>query len=203
MNVILEDKRIEGERLEFSGKENIFFLGPNLIIERCELVLRVASRWFHIMPTRFIDCSIVVKQELKNSSWTCAALKGCRFKGRMSGCDFGPWQGYTQRWEYGSVEDCDFTEARLSNCRFHGCDMRTVRLPKWPCFTILDPIGRAQELNSIKWPRRFGRVVMEDIHTHPSSTVAMTLFAPTEAERYETTPEEIKSLIEKFDFIVY
>jgi hypothetical protein len=44
-----------------------------------------------------------------------AALKGCRFKGRMTGCVFGPWRSHKQDWEFGAVEDCDFTGARLSN----------------------------------------------------------------------------------------
>ncbi len=81
--------------------------------------------------------------------------------------------------------------------------MRTVRLPRWPCFTILDPIGRSRELNSVQWPRRFGRVAIEGLHKDPPSTVAITMFAPIMAERYETTEEELKAVLQKFDFIVY
>ncbi len=157
-NIIYEERELEGERLELADKQGNYYLGPDLTLRRCTLVLRVAARWLSIRPTRLIDCGVEVKQELKNFSWTCASLKGCRFKGRMTGNDFGPWRNNGKDWEFGSVEDCDFTEARLSNCRFHGCDMRTVRLPRWPCFTILDPIGRSRELNSVQWPRRFGRV---------------------------------------------
>jgi hypothetical protein len=105
--------------------------------------------------------------------------------------------------EHGGIEDCDFTEARLDGCRFHGGDPRTLRYPRWPCFTFLDPIGRSRELNSIKWPGRFGSIVVEDLHAHPPSTKALTFHAPSVAKQFETIPEELKAVIEKFDFIVF
>ncbi|HEX8825845.1 MAG TPA: pentapeptide repeat-containing protein [Archangium sp.] len=203
MNFHYEAREIEGQRLELADKDGIYFLGPSLTLRRCTVVLRVPARWLHILPSRFIDCTFEVKQELKNFPWVGAAMKGCRFKGRMSGCDFGPWRNYTEGWEQSSVEDCDFSEAQLSNCRFHGCDMRTLRLPRWPCFTILDPIGRSRELNSVQWPGRFGAVVVENLSTEPPSTVAMTFFAPLMAKRFGTTEEELKAAIERFDFIVH
>jgi hypothetical protein len=73
----------------------------------------------------------------------------------------------------------------------------------WPCFTFLDPIGRSRELNSVQWPGRFGPVVVEDLYDQPPSTKALTFFAPAEAERYDTTPEALRAVIEKFDCIVY
>lgn len=204
MNVIYEDREIEGERLELTdNKEGNYYLGPNLTLRRCTVVTRVSAGWLHIRPTRFIDCTIQVKQELKNHDWSKAFLKGCRFTGRLTGSDFGLRFPHDPGWENGGIEDCDFTEARLNYCRFHGCDMRTLRLPPWPCFTILDPIGRSPELNRVKWPERFGGVIVENLHTQPSTTVALTYHAPSVAERFGTTPEELKSVLEKFDFIVY
>ncbi|MFY0526114.1 pentapeptide repeat-containing protein [Archangium gephyra] len=203
MNIIYKDEEMEGQRLDLADRQGIYFLGPNLTLRRCTMVLRVPGRWLHILPTRFIDCAIEVKQELKNCAWACASLKGCRFTGRMANCDFGPWTDYTAGWENGAVEDCDFTEARLSNCRFHGCDMRSLRLPPWPCFTILDPIGRLRELNSVQWPDQFGRIIIKNFYKHPPSTVALTYHAPTVAKQYDTTEAELRAVVEKFDFIVY
>ncbi|AKJ07480.1 pentapeptide repeat protein [Archangium gephyra] len=202
MNIIYEDREMEGERLELAGKEEIYFLGPNLTLRRCTLVLRVPARWLHILPTRFIDCSIQVKQELKNHDWSRAFLKGCRFTGRLTGCDFGHRLPHWPGRENGGIEDCDFSEAQLQGCRFHGCDMRTLRLPSWPCFTLLDPIGKSQELNSLKWPGR-SHIIVVGLDTEPPSTVAVTYHAPTVAKRYGTTPEELKAVIEKLDFVVY
>jgi hypothetical protein len=45
------------------------------------------------MSARLIDCTIEVKREWVGAVWTEVSLKGCRFKGRFSGSDFGPWKG--------------------------------------------------------------------------------------------------------------
>jgi hypothetical protein len=204
--VFYENREIENERLELTDKGSLYFLGSNLTLKNCTLVLKVSARNLFINGVRFIDCVFEVKQELKNhQDWIRASLKGCRFKGRLSGCDFGNWPDYTsgEEWKRGAIEDCDFTEARLDGCRFMGCDPRTLRLPKWPCFTFLDPIGNSRVLNSGQWPGRFGSVVVEDLHTHPPSTAALTKYAPAVAKRLDTTPEALRAVIEQFDCIVY
>ncbi|OJT23704.1 hypothetical protein BO221_17120 [Archangium sp. Cb G35] len=205
-NVIIENQALENQRLELTDKNSIYFLGPNLTLRNCTVVLKVSARNLLITGVRFIDCTFDVKQELKNhQQWIGASLKGCRFKGRLSGCDFGHWPEYGTEPEYqlGSIEDCDFSEARLDGCRFMGCDPRTLRFPKWPCFTFLDPIGRASELRRGKWPDLFGRVVVDDLHNQPPSTVALTKYAPAVAKKLETTPEELRAVIEQFDCFVY
>jgi len=203
--VFYEDREIENERLELTDKGSLYFLGSNVTFRNCTLVLKVSGRnLLFDEGTRFINCTFEVKQELKNhQQWVFASLKGCRFKGRLSGCDFGHWPEYSERAGHGSIEDCDFSEARLDGCRFHGCDPATLRFPRWPCFTFLDPIGRSRELNSVQWPGRFGPVVVEDLSDQPPSTKALTYFAPGEAKRYDTTPEALRAVIERFDCIVY
>jgi uncharacterized protein YjbI with pentapeptide repeats len=204
--VFYENKEIENERLELTDKNSLYFLGSNLTLRNCTLVLKVSARNLFIDGVRFIDCTFEVKQELKNhQQWIGASLKGCRFKGRFSGCDFGHWPEYGSAPEYqlGSIEDCDFSEAQLDACRFMDCNPATLRFPKWPCFTILDPIRRAPELRGARWPGLFGSVVVNHLHTQPSRTVALTKHAPTVAKKLETTAEELKAVIETFDFIVY
>jgi len=205
-NVLFENTEIENERLELMDKEAHYFLGPNLTMKNCTLVLKVPAPRLFFDGARFINCTFEVKQELKNhQQWLAASLKGCRFKGRLSGCDFGHWPEYGKEPEYqmGAIEACDFTEARLDGCRIMGSDPATLRFPKWPCFTLLDPIRRARELNNVQWPGRFGSVVIEDLYDQPPSTKALTLFAPTEAQRYDANPEEFRAVIEGFDCIVY
>jgi hypothetical protein len=204
--VFYEDKHLENERLELTDKGTLYFLGRNLTLKNCTLVLKVAASNLFIRDVRFTDCTFEVKQELKNhQQWIRASLKGCRFKGRLSGCDFGHWPEYGKEPEYqrGSIEDCDFSEARLDGCRFMGCDPRSLRFPKWPCFTFLDPIGRAPELRRGKWPGMFGSVVVDELHGQPPSTVALTKYAPAVAKKLETTPEELRAVIEQFDCIVF
>ncbi|PTL79519.1 hypothetical protein [Vitiosangium sp. GDMCC 1.1324] len=202
--VFYEDREIKNERLELTDKGSLYFLGRNLTLRNCTLVLKVPARNLLIREVRFIDCTFEVKQELKNyQQWVFASLKGCRFKGRLYGCDFGRWPSYPGAWEHAAIEDCDFTEARLDGCRFHGCDPRTLKFPQWPCFTILDPIRSAPALRSVKWPGSFGDVTVENLHTEPPSTVAVTLFAPAMAKRHETTADALRAVIEKFDCILY
>ncbi|ATB41913.1 hypothetical protein CYFUS_007389 [Cystobacter fuscus] len=205
-NVVFKDREIENERLELTDKNANYILGPNLTLKNCTLVLKAASRRLSIDRAQFVDCAFEVKQELKNyQDWIGASLKGCRFKGRLTGCDFGHWPEYSSLpWcQLGSIEDCDFTEARLDGCRIMGCDPATLRFPKWPCFTILDPIGRARELNSVEWPGGFRPIIVEGQYRDPPRTMAVTFYAPSLARRRETTEEAFRAVIEQFDCIVY
>ncbi|WNG43510.1 hypothetical protein F0U60_04905 [Archangium minus] len=205
-NVLFENKEIENERLELMEKEAHYFLGPNLTMKNCTLVLKVSARRLFFDGARFINCTFEVKQELKNhQQWLAASLKGCRFKGRLSGCDFGHWPEYSSLpgYQHGSIEDCDFSEARLDGCRIIGCDPATLRFPKWPCFTLLDPIGRATELQSVKWPGASGDIIPDTLLKNPPTTKALTYYAPAAAKLLETTPEALRAVIEKFDCIVY
>lgn len=204
--VFFEDKEINNERLELTDKGSLYFLGSNLTLRNCTLVLKVAARNLFIDGVRFINCTFEVKQELKNhQQWVAASLLGCRFKGRLTGCDFGHWPEYGSEpgYQLGSIEDCDFTEARLDGCRIIGCDPASIRFPKWPCFTLLDPIGRAPELRSVKWPGAHGDIIPDTLLKNPPTTRALTYYAPATARLLETTPEEIRAVIEQFDCIVY
>jgi hypothetical protein len=204
-NVIIENKKIQNERFEVMDKDSLYFLGPDLTLSECLVVMKVPSRRIHILGARFLNCTFDVKQEVKNQQgWLRASLKGCRFKGRLSGCDFGHSPEYDRpEYQIGSIEDCDFTEARLHGCRFMGCDPSTLKLPRWPCFTFLEPIRHAPELRRVKWPGRFGGVIIDDLHTNPSATHALTFHAPSIAKQMETTEDELRTVIEKFDCFVY
>jgi len=202
--VFYQGQEIENERLELTDKGSLYFLGSGLTLRNCTVVVKVSGRNLFLTGSRFIDCTFEVKQELKNhQQWVKASLKGCRFKGRLTGCDFGHWPDYGTGWEHGAIEDCDFSEARLDGCRIMGCDPATMRFPKWPCFTILDPIGRARELNSLQWPGGFRPIIVEGQYREPPSTRAVTFYAPALAKRRETTEDAFRAVIEKFDCIVY
>ncbi|WP_434387291.1 hypothetical protein [Melittangium boletus] len=205
-NVIFKNQEIKNERLELTDKNSLYYLSTALTLRECTLVLKVPASRLIIKQARFIDCTFEVKQELKNyQSWTAASLKGCRFKGRLSGCDFGYWPEYASApwYQHGSIEDCDFTEARLDGCRFLGCDPATLRFPKWPCFTLLEPIARADELNRVEWPGGYRPIVVDGPYQDPPRTRAVTLYAPSIARRFKTTEDAFREVIERFDGIVY
>jgi len=196
------DREITGERIVLDSKTELYYLGHNLTLRGCTVVVRVSARSLVVAKVRFVDCAIDVKRELVNFSWTHASLVGCRFKGRMSGADFGYWRDGSP-WEHASISDCDLSGTRLDCCRFHRCDTRTLKFPRWPCFTILDPIENSWKLRSVEWPGIFGRIVIEDLHNDPVSTVAVTFHAPSIAKRNETTAEALRAVIEQFDCIIY
>lgn len=193
------DREIADERLVLDSKTELYYLGHNLTLRRCSLVLRVPARALVITRSRLIDCAIDVKQELKNFRWDSVFLKGCRFTGRMMGNDFGRWPDSPPG---GGIEDCDFSEALLDACRFLDCDISSLHLPRWPCFTILDPVRRSNELSAVQWPSDIG-LIARGFAKDPSSTVAVTYLAPALAKRRDTTPEAIRATLEKLDGVLY
>jgi hypothetical protein len=198
-NVIFENRVIEDEQLGLSDKDSLYFLGRDLTLRRCTLILRVPAARLHVNKTWFIECTIEAQRELMNFRWSQAHLQGCSFTGQFSGNDFGNWRDTSE----GSIQDCDFTRAQLDQCRFLGCDVRTIRFPSWPCFTIFDPARRWRELSALPWPGDIGPVVVEGFAEEPPTTVAVTYSAPDMAKRRGTTPEAIKAMLEKLDGVRY
>ncbi|QSQ22741.1 pentapeptide repeat-containing protein [Pyxidicoccus parkwayensis] len=195
----IENQDIENQRLEI-GADTVCFLGPNLTLRNCTLVLKIAARNLLLLQPRLIDCTIEVKRELKNFSWNHAHLKGCRFTGAMTGNDFGRWS-FDEDADRGSVENCDFTHARLDACRFVGCDLTRLKLPSWPCFTVLDPVGRKHELRTLQWPGTM-RITVESFTDNLPETLAVTYFAPALAKRDETTPEAIRAVLDTLPGVI-
>ena len=200
-NIHYEDREIVGERLELS-KGALYWLGPNLTLRNCTLVISVASRGLTLMSGQLIDCTLQAKSELKNKRWARMNFKGCRFKGRFTGNDFGFREDDLDKWRLGGIEDCDFSEARLDSCRFYNCNMQTIQLPRWPCFTLLDPVMRAAELARVEWPGLFGPVVIEGLAEQEQAVVALTYHAPSVAERLDTTAEELRAVLEGLECVV-
>lgn len=195
----IENRVLENERLEINAGD-IGFLGPNLTLQNCTLVLRVATRNLILIGPRLIDCTIEVKKELKNLRWCSAFLKGCRFSGAMTGSDFGRWP-YDENPERGGIEDCDFTAARLDACRFVDCDPKTLKFPSWPCFTILDPVRRVNELLSAPWPEAT-RIMVETLANSPPQTVAVTDSATLLAKRTGTTEQAIRAVLDTLPGVI-
>lgn len=194
-NIHFKDREIAGERLELT-KGPLYWLGPNLTLRDCTVIISAARRSLTLMSGQFINCTIQVKGEIKTLAWAPMKLTGCRFTGRFGGNDFGFREDLDERRKLGGIEDCDFSEASLNGCRFFNCDMSTIRLPRWPCFTIMDPRGHAAELVRREWPGQFG-ILVEGLAKNPEGTVAETWHAPTVAEKMDTTIEELRAALER------
>ncbi|MDY7226205.1 pentapeptide repeat-containing protein [Hyalangium rubrum] len=202
-NVIFEDKVIENERLELTAKDALYYLGPKLTLRHCTLVLQVPARRLLLAGPQLMDCTIEVKTELKNLPWYTASLRGCRFTGKLTGNDFGyyPNPALPDR-DMGRVEDCDFSRAQLHGCRFIGCDVSTLKFPRWPWFTLLHPYKRARELAALPWPGQLS-VAMSGFTDIPATTEALTRSATVLAKQFETTEEAIKATLALLDDVIY
>ncbi|WP_309897482.1 hypothetical protein [Archangium sp.] len=194
-NIHYENREIEGERLELTDKKAIYWLGPNVTLRRCTLVTNISARWLLLVSGSLIDCTIHAKSELKTLPWAPMSVKGCRFKGRFTGNDFGFRLDLFDREKAGGIEDCDFSEAQLEGCRFFNCDMTSIRLPRWPCFTFLDARRHAAELARRAWPGSFDSVI-RTVCDPPNGTVASAWHAPTIAKKSDTTVEQLRAALE-------
>ncbi|WP_434386784.1 hypothetical protein [Melittangium boletus] len=195
LNIHYANRVLEGEHLELTDKTAICWFGPNVTLRGCTLVTNISARWLHLVSGTLSDCSIQAKSELKTLSWAAMKVRGCRFKGRFSGNDFGFREDVDERWRAGGIEDCDFSEAVLNGCRFFNCDMRTIQLPRWPCFTFLDARRHATELARRAWPGSFDSVI-RTVCDPPTGTVASAWHAPTIAKKSGTTVDELRAVLE-------
>ena len=201
--VIIEDRTLEGERLELGDKNLRCYLGPNLVMRRCTLVLRMSSDLFHLNGPRFIDCDIEVKRQLKEVRWYSAYLKGCRFTGRLFSCDFGHVPNSKLLYEdMGGIEDCDFTAAHVHACRFVGCDTSTLKFPRWPYFTLLEPSRRHREFASMLWPREI-RAWFTGFELFHKTTAALTYSATILAKEAGVSEDRLRALVEGHSGIIY
>ena len=203
-NIIFENETMEGQRLELGDKNLRYYLGPNLVMRRCTVVLRVPSDLLHLVGVRFIDCAIEVKRQLKEVRWYAAHLKGCRVSGRLFSCDFGHFPGYSTLPfdSMGGIEDCDLTATHLHACRFIGCDASTLKFPRWPYFTILKPRERHREFASITWPREI-RSWFTCADMDPETTAAVTFSATALAKQADVSEDRIRALLEGHSDILY
>ena len=194
------DREIQDERLELNSKTELYYLGHHLTLRRCNLIIKVPERALVITRTQLIDCTVDVKRELKNFRWEGVILKGCRFTGTMTGNDFGRWP-YAEHPELGGIEDCDFTGARLDACSFSDCDTSTLKFPSWPCFTILEPSRRKDELLTVRWPGKM-HITMEACVDGPPETAAVTYSATAVARRTGTTEDAIRAVLDTLPGVI-
>jgi hypothetical protein len=48
--------------------------------------------------------------------------------------------------------DCDFTQTNLAGCALFEAELRTIRFPKWPNVTFLEPGQHKSELQALRFP---------------------------------------------------
>ena len=161
-----------GKRLSFDDSER-WVLGPGLTLAECDLLLKKRTiRTLQLMDVQLINSRISVTGGLEGFvDWSRCRISGCTFTGTFEGNSFGAWPE-----EYGpggDLSDCDFSGSSLRGCQFLGIDVGSLVFPKWPNFTILDPVPREKELLAAGWPGKLAFWV-EGAVLCPETTVAIS-----------------------------
>jgi len=72
----LQQQRLESTELVFTEKEHSF-LGPELVLQKCHIVLRTNAKALTLTACELIDCKIEAKKKLSNfQMWCGARIKG-------------------------------------------------------------------------------------------------------------------------------
>lgn len=201
-NRILEKQTIESEDIVLT-QERLNYLGPELRLIRCRLCIK-AMAWYVLIPgAEFVDCQIEAGRKLINfQQWCSADIWGCIFKGHYYGNDFGNRPEYFGSSVYrGSIRDCDFSNAILDACRFMHTDMSTIKLPNWPCFTILKPRQQAERIETFNWPGRL-RVWAKTTADELELASAVVDYAPSMAKKYGCAEVELHDALERFGGVI-
>jgi len=199
--------RRRGETFEVGGHKFVDFLSHGTVLEDCTLISRASSRGvvFHASVLR--RCLIHAKRRFTNFSWHDVILEECQFKGWFIGNDFGPRPDAYPDKPQGVASGCDFSHAQLHMCRFFRSEMTTQRLPKWPCFTVLEPERNAADWLSIAFPESFRRgeqeLVAEAVPDfRVEGVVARSQHAGEIAKKHGVTVDEIRALVSGRSYIV-
>ncbi|WP_018759775.1 hypothetical protein [Paenibacillus terrigena] len=150
---VLSSQTIELER------DQVSILGPKLELHNCTVISETDGQGMVFAGLRMHGGIFDQKQALRDFHFRGVHFLRVRFMGKYIGCDFGDWEDMDRS----SVSECDFSSARLQDCRLLNCDMKRIFIPKWPCFCLLDPAEARDFVISQQWPKKIGLIL--DIYT--------------------------------------
>ena len=188
--ISLRDRTVQGETVNIDQKD-VYFLGPNLTLRDCTVVIAIAGGNLILAASRFENCRIVAKKKLSRVTWHNVFFSGCSFTGVFQGCEFGHT---TDADPGGGLERCDFTGATLDTCGFHNVDVVDVTFPAWPGFTVIRPGAHAAAIQAAPWPGK-SRVVGEVLAECEPEITAVSYRASEVAKRYRVSEGAIRAAV--------
>jgi hypothetical protein len=192
----LQRQTISHRRIVLDNSEaNV--LGPDLVLEDCEIVSSCDWRSLTISGVTIRGGSFQTKVKITDRQWKRVRLQSVRFLGHYSGCDFGGWEGLEP---LGSVVDCDFAVANIDNCRFMNCDIDRLHLPRWPWFTVRNPRQHARDIVALSLPGRW-HLIQEVYADAPEQCSAIVGNATILAKRLGGSLHDIRSELEKLSAV--
>src|SRR4051812_25619481 len=195
-----------GEAFEVGGYQLVDFLSHGTVLEDCTVTIAGSARGVVFHGATLQRCTVRAERPFANLSWHDVVLDRCTFVGRFVGCDFGPRPDAYPDHPRGGVAGCDFGAARLHKCRVFRSGVGSLRLPRWPCFAVLEPERNAADWLSIPFPESFRRVEQPLIaEAAPEYRVAGMSAACQDAgeiaKRHAIPVEEIRRLLDGRPYI--
>ncbi|NRS50825.1 hypothetical protein [Brevibacillus sp. HB2.2] len=182
---MLSSQTIELER------DQVSILGPKLELHNCTVISETDGRGMVYAGLRMHGGIFDQKQALRDFHFQGVHFLRVRFMGKYIGCDFGDWEDMDRS----SVSECDFSSARLQDCRLLNCDMKGILIPKWPCFCLLNPAEARDFVISQQWPKKIGLTL--DIYTDSDrECVAIIGDASVLAKESGLSLSEIRALLQ-------
>jgi hypothetical protein len=187
----LRDKKISGEQLLLSNLE-VNFLGPDLVLENCDVHSDCQSKALTISGLKMTGGRFVQQDRaLTDFHFERAHFSSVKFSGKFTGCTFGDWESV----DVSSIQDCDFTDAGLEDSRFLNCEIESIRLPKWPAFTIVSPAEARDFVMSRPWPSKT-RIALDVYTDTDPECVAICGDAAQLAKSDDIPLDELRTLLE-------
>jgi hypothetical protein len=176
--------------------EFIWILGADAEFDHCEITCEVDDTQFIVSTSALCNCVFRAERCLSNVSWTSAKLKDTRFFGEFSGCDFGGRPDLGEKESFGLVERCDFSGATLDGCRFFNADVRSIKFPSWPCYTIVDREAAAADIGRSRLTERAQQYATISIGEPMEGEVALSLLASCEAKTLGCSEEALREFLQ-------
>jgi hypothetical protein len=188
----LSRRVVSNQHLILATKED-YLLGPDLMLRECTIEINCPAEQVTLLHTTFDACSLAINKRFTNFEWFPARFQNCVFGGDLVGLRFGAMPD-DEIDSFGGVANCSFENAVLHFTDFLNVDLSTVLLPRWPCFTILNPAART-DLASLPWPAQT-HILMETYMESSIDTAGITAHAPEVVRQFGSSEGELKAFLE-------
>src|SRR5262249_38984724 len=146
----IREKEVHGTRLECGTdpRDN-----DNLIrstLESCELVLIEPCHTF-CYECIFDTCTIMAQKQCRRS-WNNCRWAHCTFLGDYESVSFGDCDENCTLPPGPMLRNCDLSKTNLHECVVCNADLGSMKFPRWPNVTFLEPLEHIAELKSLTFP---------------------------------------------------